>query len=628
MSSNKSLIRDRRFWPTFWTQFWGAFNDNVFKNAMVVLITYKSYSIAGIDPKQMVALCGGIFIFPFFLFSAMAGQVCDKYPKDKLMVLIKIWEILVMVLGSVGFITENLPLLLVSLFLMGLQSAFFGPVKYSILPDLIDEDELVEGNALVGMGTFVSILLGTILGVSLVSMGDLGRTLVSIAVLTIAALGCFFSTKIQKLKSCDPSLKISFGLIKPTYQILKLATEVKSVFHSVVGISWFWFLGAGLLSIFPIYVKDVLGADEHVVTLFLGLFSIGVAVGSMICERLSHERLELGLVPFGSIGLTVFIIDLFFVGNPTIAGKTEILSIVDFLKNPISYRILFDLFMLSVMSGLYIVPLYTFVQQRSRPEIRSRIIAANNILNALFMVVASLMLVWFYSIGLEVHQIFLVFAILNAIAAIYVYSIVPEFLLRFLCVLLTRVIYRLRPSGLSNIPAEGPALLVCNHVTYIDWLIIAAAVKRPIRFVMHHSFMKIPVASIFFRGAKVIPIAGKSEDEAVLDEAFDKISSELREGEVICIFPEGLVTYDGKLNKYKPGVERILERDPVPVVPMVLKGLWGSFFSRKYGKVASKPLVIFQTFMSKISLTATAPIEPQDVSAEKLQQLTQEMLDS
>jgi 1-acyl-sn-glycerol-3-phosphate acyltransferase len=621
---SKALLIDKRFWPMFWTQFFGAFNDNVFKNALVILIAFKAYSLLGLGADQMVALCGGIFILPFFLFSATAGQIADKYPKHKLIFWIKVWEIIVMLIGGSGFIFENLPLLIASLFLMGLQSTFFGPVKYSILPELVDDDELVQGNSLFSMGTFVSILLGTMLGGYLIAIKDSGGSYVALSVILFAIIGTVFAGRVQKLVPNDPSIKVDIKIFKPTYDILKISKKREGVWNSILGISWFWFFGAALLSIFPIYVTTIIKAPESLVTTFLALFSVGVAIGSILCERFSRERLELGLVPFGSLGMTLFAIDLFLVGD--FKGFNGFDSLLAFFDHSIAYRVTFDILMLSVFAGFFIVPLYTFIQQRSEPSSRSRIIAGNNILNALFMVISSILLTVLYGYEFTVPQLFLIFGLLNLAVTTYIYTVIPEFLLRFICMLVSRSIYRLKVSGHQHIPEESACVLVCNHVSFVDWFLIASGVKRPVRFVMHYSFMKIPLIKFLFKGAKVIPIAGKKEDETVLNQAMEDISQALKDGDIICIFPEGLITHDGKVNTYKPGIERIIKRDAVPVIPMTLQGLWGSFFSRKYGKAMSNPLIIPKTIWTKVDLKIYDPWQPEDVSANALEHFTKEQL--
>lgn len=612
----KNLFFSSKFWPIFWTQFWGALNDNMFKNAMVILITFKSYSLLGLGVDQMVALCGGIFILPFFIFSAISGQYSDKLPKDKLIIFTKILELVIMILGSIGLLTESVITMFIALFFMGLQSTIFGPAKYSILPELLDENEIVKGNAQVEMGTFLAILVGTILGGVLIG-AEQGKVYVTIGIITIAVIGLVCSWKLPRLKSVEPDLKIDPNILRSTFDIIKLSRKTKSVFISILGISWFWFFGAILLSIFPVYVKDVLHGEESVVTLFLALFSIGVAIGSIICEKCSHERVELGLVPFGSIGMCWFALHLYLLGTPCTTNET--LNVSEFLAQSGSYWIVFDLVGLSIMSGFFIVPLYTFIQMRSERSERSRVIAANNILNALFMVAASVFLMGLFAMGFSAVDIFLVLFVLNVAVSIYIYTVIPEFLWRFVCVILGRLIYRLRISGLENIPNEGPAVLVANHVSFVDWLIISASVKRPVRFVMHYSFMKMPVMSFFFRGAKVIPIAGQKEDPEMLVKAFDAIAATLEDNEMVCIFPEGQITKDGKMNSFRPGIEKIISRNPVPVIPMAINGLWGSFFSRKYGSAFTKFSVIPKNWLSVVELTIQPALQPETVEAAKLE---------
>lgn len=431
--TDKNLIGDRRYWPTFWTMFLGAFNDNLFKNALVILITYKAASMSGrfiqLDPKSMVALCGGIFILPFFLFSATAGQISDKYSKSKLMFWIKVWEVIVMVFGAVGFLTNNLALLISTLFFMGLQSTFFGPIKYSVLPEIIKTNELVKGNAYFGMGTFVSILLGTIVGGLVINISDMGPALVSLLVISFASLGVWFSSKILKLDPVSPKVKIEWGILKPSLKILKITRSNKKVFLAVSGISWFWFLGAALLSMFPDYVKNSIGGDESIVTLFLALFSIGIAVGSIICEKLSQKKLELGLVPLGTFGMTIFLFDLFLVGAPP--RSIAIIGFSEFFTSLINLRIVVDLFLLSVFAGFFTVPLYTYIQQFSDERHRSRVIAGLNIFNAFLMVFSAVFLIVLYQLNFSMPQIYGLLGIGNLGVGLIIYKKMPEFMQGF-----------------------------------------------------------------------------------------------------------------------------------------------------------------------------------------------------
>lgn len=618
----KSVLFEKKFWPIFWTQFTGAMNDNIFKNALVILITYHSMTLGSFKVEQMVALCGGVFILPFFLFSSIAGEVTDLFSMSKLVRYTKMLEVMIMLIGILGFYTSNLYLLLSCLFLLGTQAAFFGPVKYSILPELLNDEEIVEGNALVEMGTFLAILIGTIAGGILIGKEN-GPMYVAITCFFVSLIGLWFTYKLKNVPSVSAGGKINFNIISSSIEIINISRKTRSVFISILGISWFWFFGATLLSLFPHYVRDYMHGNEEVVTLFLAVFSIGVAIGSIICEKLSHERLELGLVPFGSIGLSLFVLDLFFAGS---IQSEKLLNVQEFFMAKGSFRILFDLGMLSIMSGFYIVPLYTFIQTRADRTERSRVIAANNILNALFMVLSALMLMILFSLKYTIPEIFLIIFILNTLVAIYIYTVIPEFLLRFFCYILVNIIYKIDSKNLHHIPKEGGAVVTCNHVTFVDWLILAGTVKRPMRFVMHYSFMNIPLAKFLFRDAKVIPIAGKNEDPLIMDNAFKMIKETLNEGEIVCIFPEGKITYDGELNSFRPGVEKIIEENRVPVIPMAMKGLWGSFFSRKFGKAATNFFIIPKSFRMKISIATSDPIFPKDLNAKHLEEVTLELL--
>jgi MFS family permease len=428
VSSQFKLLKERRFLPLFITQFFGALNDNVLKNAMVILIAFQSAKLTSASPALMVNVCAGLFILPFFLFSATAGQLADKFEKSKLIRLVKVLEICIMVIAAIGFWLPNLTLLLIALFMMGMHSTLFGPIKYSILPQHLHEDEMIGGNALIESGTFLAILLGTILGGTLIAQGEYGTQLAAGACMSIAVIGYFASRHVPLAPAPEPNMAINWNPFTETWRNLASLKQNRTVFLSILGISWFWFYGAIFLSQFPAYAKDNLGGSESVVTLLLALFSIGIGVGSLLCERLSGHKVEPGLVPLGSIGLTVFAIDLWFVSPE--AGAIG-LGVAEFLSRTGSIHIMFDLLMIGVFGGFYCVPLYTLMQTRSDVSHRSRIIAANNIMNSAFMVVAALLAIALLTHGLTVPQIFLITAIVNAGVAIYIYSLVPEFINRF-----------------------------------------------------------------------------------------------------------------------------------------------------------------------------------------------------
>ncbi|MDF1724772.1 MAG: MFS transporter [Alcanivorax sp.] len=608
-----SLLASRRFGPFFFTQFLGAFNDNVFRQALILLIASGAVTAVSVNTLNNVALA--LFILPFFLFSALAGQVADKYDKASLVRKIKFVEVCIMSAAAVGFFFDAVYFLLGVLFCMGLQSTFFGPIKYSIIPQQLDDKELVSGNALVEMGTFLAILLGSISGV-LLKMDGVGDGVVAIAVVGLALLGYLAARGIPSAPAADDGLKLNWNLWKETWHIVGYAREVKSVWMCVLGISWFWFLGAAYTTQLKVYVDDYLLGTDGLYAVLLGTFSIGIGLGSFLCEKLSGKRVELGLVPLGSIGLSVFGVDLFF-SYAGLEGNGQV-DIAGFLQQAGGYRVLMDLLGIGVFGGFYIVPLFAFIQHRSNPKHLSRIIAANNILNALLMVgsaVAGIVLVGL--LELTVPQFFLALALANVLVASYIYTVVPEFLIRLLVWMLTHTMYRVKHDGMEHIPDEGPCMLVCNHVSYVDALLLAGAIRRPVRFVMFKPIYDMPMLNYIFRTGKTIPIDSKVRNPAIYERAFVRIREELEAGEVVCIFPEGKLTDDGEVAEFRAGIEKIVADYPVPVVPMALSGLWGSFFSHKGGKALTR---LPRRFWSRIKLAVGGAVAPEQVRADDLRE--------
>ncbi|WP_404366184.1 MFS transporter [Marinobacter sp.] len=612
------LFTQRRFLPFFLTQFAGAFNDNLFKNALLLLVTYTTGGLLGLSSTLVVNLAAFLFILPFFLFSGIAGQVADKYEKSLVIRRVKQVEIAIMLAAATGLWFGWYELLLLLLFLMGTQSTFFGPVKYAILPQVLEDDELVGGNALVSMGTFVSILLGTIAAGLIMGFAAAAK-IAAIGVVAMAVLGYLTARQVPPTAAGSAALDIRLQPFRETWRLIALARERHNVLLAILAISWFWFLGAAYLTQFPNFAKGDLLGDETVVTLLLAVFTIGIAIGSMLCERLSGHRVELGIVPIGSLGLSLLGLDL-YLNMPADPVPSDWWLVI---TNAEYRRILLDLLGIGISGGLFIVPLYAYVQHETPRDKRARIIAALNVINALFMVVSALTgIVMLGLLGLSIPEFFLVLAVMNLIVAAFVYQQVPEFALRFVIWLLSRTIYRVRDEGLENIPEEGPVLLVCNHVTWMDALILGGAVRRPTRFVMDYRIFSTPVLGGFFRLAKTIPIAPKSKASDIHDQAFDLIEQELRDGQVVCIFPEGRLTGDGEIASFRSGVEIILERYPVAVVPMALRGLWGSFFSH-CGGPAMKHWP--RRFWSRIELRVGEPLPPEQASAESLEARVREL---
>ena len=616
-SNQFSLLSQRRFAPFFVTQFLGALNDNVFRNGLVILITVQGVLVAGMNHSQLANVAGALFILPFFLFSATAGQLADKYEKSMLMRRIKLLEIGLMMIAAYAFMTESYTLLLFVLFLMGCQSTLFGPVKYAYLPQQLATEELIGGNALVEAGTYIAIIVGLIIGGLTVAIDPFDQSLLAACLVAFAILGYIASRQVPTTRAVDPELKIDWNAWAETWRIIGFAREERSVFLSILGISWFWFFGSAMTLQLPAYTHDVINGNEAMITtILLVAFATGVGIGSLLCERMSGHRIELGLVPFGSIGLSLFAIDLYF-AQP-VAHVEPVASVAGFLARSGSWRILIDLCMLGVFGGFYSVPLYALIQKRSRRQHLSRIIAANNIINSIFMVVASLMAIVLLNLGFSIPKLFLVLAALNVVVAIYIYSLLPEFLMRFLAWILINLFYRIRPTGLENVPDKGPAIIVCNHVSYMDPIILAGSVNRPMRFVMYYRIFQIPLLRFFFEHLRAIPIAGAMEDELLMNEAFDRVDEELEAGNIVCIFPEGAITRDGEIQRFRPGIEKIIARRPVPVVPVALGRLWGSWFSRRVGGGIRK---VPGRLFAKVPVTVGEPVQAHDVTAARLELL-------
>jgi 1-acyl-sn-glycerol-3-phosphate acyltransferase len=614
------LLKERRFAAFFAVQTLGAFNDNVFKNALGVLVTFGALSLSSADVDFYQNLAAVLFILPFFLFSATAGQIAERYEKSRLIRAVKLLEVVIAVLAAIGLWLKSLPFLLTVLFLLGAQATLFGPVKYSILPQILRQEELVGGNALVETATSLAILLGLMVGGILMSLGH-GALWVSLAVLAVAVAGYLVSRAVPPAPATAPDLQINWNPVSETWRNLNFMRRNRTVFLSVLGISWFWFYGATFITQLPNYTRIYLGGDERVFTLLLAIFCVGTAIGSLLCERLSGHKVEIGLVPLGSIGLTLFGVDLYF-ANPEPASVAN-LSVMAFLAQAASHRVLWDLALIGLFAGFYIVPLYALIQTRSEPTHRSRIIAGNNILNALFMVVSAALAIVLFKAGLTIPELLLTIALMNAAVAVFIYSLVPEFLMRFLVWILINTLYRIRAQGLDHIPDEGAAVVVCNHVSFVDALIVGGTIRRPVRFVMYYKIFRIPFLSFIFRTAKAIPIAGAKEDEALMNRAFDEVEAALARGELVGIFPEGGISLDGEIQPFRPGIERILQRSPVPVVPMALQGLWGSVFSRRDGYL--KRMRLPRRFRSKIALVVAPPVPTSEASAAALETKVREL---
>ncbi|MET0321027.1 MAG: MFS transporter [Duganella sp.] len=623
-----SLLKQRRFAPFFWTQFLGAFNDNLFKTALIVVITFDAVSWTDLTPSLVTNLIPGLFILPYVLFSATAGQLADKFDKAGLTRCVKWLEVAIMTVAGIGWITHHLWLLVAAVVGMGIHSTLFGPVKYAYLPQHLKKEELIGGNGVTEMGTFVGILAGEILGAVLVVQQPHGLLFEAGATIFVAVIGLLASYRIPVSPAPAPELKVSWNFAAESLRNLRFSSKNRVVFQSMLGNSWFWFYGAMLLAQLPVFSKDYLHGDHGVFVLLLTVFSLGVGSGSLLCERLSGAKVEIGLVPFGSIGLTVFGADLYFASNAfaasgagsaaSVAGMAgTAIDAFTLMTQPGVWRILFDFLMIGMFGGFFIVPLFALIQLRADPAHLSRTIAGMNILNALFMVAAAGTAIVLLGQGLSIPELFLVTALLNAVVAVYIFSLVPEFLMRFLAWLLIHTVHRVHTVDASRIPAEGAAVLVCNHVSYVDALVIGAISPRPIRFVMDHRIFKTPFLGWIFRTARAIPIAPAKEDPWLMEKAYVDIAQALHEGELVCIFPEGQLTRTGEINPFKGGIAKIVERSQVPVIPMALRGLWTHLLSRN--KEHKFERAFRNGLRSRLALAVGEPVAPQDVTPDGLQ---------
>ena len=602
------LLATRRLAPLFVTQFFGAFNDNLFKFALLMLFAYGGL-VAEDSTDFANNAAAALFILPFFLFSATAGELSDRFEKSRLIRLVKISEICVAFLAGVSLYFGNLTLMLVVLFLFGLQSTFFGPLKFSILPQHLHQTELVGGNAMIETGTFVAILLGTLVGAS-IGGADQVTAWLFVLVMGVAVVGWLASRHIPVAPANAPEQRVNWNPFTATWRLIALSRENRAVFLSILGISWFWLIGGVYLAQVPNLTREYLGGGEGVVTLILAVFTVAIGTGSLLCERLSGRRIEIGLVPFAAFGISATGIEVYFA--TTAIEATGLRDVGAFLAGDGSLRVLIGMLLTGIFGGMYVVPLMAFIQARTPEERRARIIAAANIINSLFMVVgAGLAIVWLTVLDRTIPELFALLALINIGVAVFIFNRVPEFSMRFLVWLLSHTMYRVTHRGLESIPERGGAIIVCNHVSYVDALLLAGAVRRPIRFIMFKPIYDMPVLNFVFRTGRAIPIVGRRSDETAYEESFQEIREGLADGDLLCIFPEGKLTHDGEIDAFRPGIERILQETPVAVVPMALRGLWGSFFSHDGGLFRNP-----KRFWSRIEIVAGDPAKPQASAGE------------
>ena len=607
-TSQFGLLSQRRFLPLFVTQFFGAFNDNVYKQALLLIFVFSTIAEAH-DTNLLNNIAAGLFILPFFLFSATAGAVADRFDKAQLVRYVKAAEIGVAILVFVALFSQSLVAMLAVLFLYGAQSTFFGPLKFSLLPQQLHPAELVGGNAMIEMGTFVAILLGTIVGGVLGNSDLLGdmqsvNIWVSVAAIATAILGFIACLRIPSAPPTHQE-KINWNPFTQTVHLVRLAMERKAVFRSVLGVSWFWLLGSVFLTQLPNLTKEHLYGDGTVVTTLLVVFTIAIAIGSLICERFSGRKVEIGLVPLGALGMSVWGIDAYF--SILAIEPTAIRSAMVFLTADGTPWLLADLTLMGISAGVFVVPMQALIQNRTPQESVSRVIAANNVLNSLAIVLgAGISILWLSVLDFGIPSLLLLVAILTAVVAAYIFITVPEFVMRFIVWFVGHSMYRVEHEDLEKIPERGPIVLVSNHVSFVDFMLLGGTIRRPLRFVMHRRYFDMPVLNFVCRVGGAVPIDSKQEAPEIYEQAFEKIKDGLAAGDIFCIFPEGRLTPNGEMMPFQHGIERILRESPVPVVPVALGGMWGSYFSRAPSK---------KKISKRVSVTVGDPLPASEVTA-------------
>lgn len=614
-----SLLRQRRFLAFFVVQFIGAFNDNLYKSALLVLFALSIH-----DPTTLsfyTNLSMALFILPMFICSAWSGLLAEKFEKRTIIIVLKWFEVLIMLLGIIAFWGQQPLWMIAILFLLGLQSSFFGPVKYGLLPERLSDNELMAGNGLVEAGTFLAILFGTILGAYLIAQETL-RTFFYVLMVCSACLGLGCAYAIPSIETKKMAIKFkhlpAFHPWRQTRVLLQYSYQQKEIFAAILGISWFWVIGGLLLTQLPQFAQTVLRGDEGVMTYLLALFSVGVGVGSLASNALSKGRIEIGLVPVGALLMSLALYSI-----TTIAGRElqTLQTLSAFIHDERFWHTTLAFAALAFAGGLYIVPLYALIQHHAREGYKSQMIAANNIINSFFMVLTSVLAIVILS-GFEasLQQFFTLLLVMQILITAYSLYKIPRFILYLLAKLIAFLGYRVKISGQEHIPKQGAAILICNHLSYMDAIILLASIRRPVRFVMYYKIFDLAGLNWVFRGVHAIAIAGRKEQPQVFRQALKSVDDALINGELVMIFPEGKISQDGEIDVFKRGVELMLRKRPVPIIPMALDNLWGSFYSHKNGLFKGWP----RHYRPKVFLTIGAALAP-DTKVEHMQAVVQQL---
>ncbi|HUL71794.1 MAG TPA: acyl-[ACP]--phospholipid O-acyltransferase [Vicinamibacterales bacterium] len=582
-----STLGRRGVWPFLWTQFLGAFNDNVFKIVVILLAA----TAPGRDAARDVALAGAMFIAPFLLFSGYAGDLADRFNKRRVLVAMKVFEIAAMALAIPALASGRFGLELGVLFLMGTQATFFSPAKYGIVPEIVANDDLSRANGLLEMSTFLAIVIGTAVGGPLVVLWRGQAAWIGVGLTIVAIAGTLACLRIPDVPPARPDGRISLNPFGETWRAVRRLYPDRTLWMTTVGISYFWFLGALLQMALALFGQQALHVAEAEISWLLTALAVGIGAGSLAAGRLSGDKVELGLVPIGSIGMGVF--SLWLAASPP-----------SFVQAAIA------LVLLGFFGGWFVVPLNALLQQKPNASEKGRVLAANNVLNTIGIILASATLTLLGdTLAMPVTRILVIAGVFTLLSNLYVLAKLPDFFVRFTLWMLTHTIYRIKIVGRPNIPQRGPALIIANHVSMIDGALIGACIQRFVRFIVYGPYYRLPFVHALLRRMHAIPVTagGKREILAAIEQA----RAELAAGHVVCIFAEGAVSRTGNLLPFKRGFERIVQGLDVPVIPVYLDRVWGSIFSFKREKFFWKrperlPYPVTVAFGDPLPSTVTA----------------------
>lgn len=559
----RPLLAHQGFQSFLWTQFLGAFNDNIYK----MVVSLRAVHVAAGESSFYLSLAGAVFVIPFLLFSGYSGHLADAISKRRVLIAVKVFEVAVMLAGIASFFTTRIEYMLGILFLMALHSTIFSPAKYGIVPEMLPQGELSRANALLEMSTFVAIVLGTAIAGVLFDLWKLTPWYLGFVMTGVAVMGLLTSLRITRVPPSGSSEKFRWNPFAEIITGTRHLMADRPLLATVAGISYFWFLGALFQMDLLLFGTEVLKVEPRFVSLMVAALAVGIGVGSMLAGRLSGSKVELGLVPLGSGLMSIFCVVLWAVSHSYV-GSVIALSL------------------LGVASGLFIVPLNAYMQQRAESKEKGRIVATNNFWNTAGLLLASGVLSLLHDVlHVRPDRLILVFGIVTLLVTVYIVRLVPAFLVRFLFWAVTHILYRVQIFGKENVPERGAAVLVVNHVTFLDGPFITACVQRFVRFMIWKPFMEHPALRAFFRLAKAISVDTSPRD---VISSFRAARQELAEGHVICIFPEGGLTRTGNPRPFKRGLERMLKGLDVPVIPVHLGGVWESFFSFSGGRFFGK----------------------------------------